>query len=186
VSHQGGRRFALGALLSGSAVSGAIVFAKSFGYRINESPSLPLGLWRLSSMSRPLRAGDIVSFCPPDTPLFQDAKRRGYLGHGACDGGYEPLLKPTVAVEGDEIAMTADGLRVNARLLANSKPLTGDGTGRQLPRHAAPGAPVPQGMVWVISSYSALSFDSRYFGPIPVAAIGGVAKPILVFDKRNP
>jgi conjugative transfer signal peptidase TraF len=176
----------LGAFLSGSAISGAILFAKSFGYRINESRSLPLGLWRLSSLSRPLRAGDIVSFCPPDTPLFQDARRRGYLGYGACDGGYEPLLKPTVAVEGDEVTATSDGLRVNGRLLANAKPLTADRAGRPLPSPAAPAGAVPQGMVWVISSYNALSFDSRYFGPIPVAAIEGVAKPVLVFDKRNP
>jgi conjugative transfer signal peptidase TraF len=181
-----GRRFALRALISGSLIASAIFLARALGYRINESPSLPLGLWKLSRLNRPPRAGDIISFCPPDTPVFREAGRRGYLGQGACDGGYEPLLKPAAAVEGDEVTAAADGIRVNGRLIANSKARVTDRAGRKLPQTAAPGGTVPEGMVWVISSYNTLSFDSRYFGPVPAAKIEGVARPILVFEGRKP
>jgi type IV secretory pathway protease TraF len=46
---------------------------------------------------------------------------------------------------------------------------------------------VAKGEVWVISSYNPLSFDSRYFGPIPISKIEGLARPLFVFHPlRHP
>ena len=36
------------------------------------------------------------------------------------------------------------------------------------------------GEVWLFSSYSAGSFDSRYFGPVVLASVRGIARPVVV------
>ena len=136
---------------------------------------------------RELRRGDIVSFCPPDTPAFREAWGRGYLSAGHCEGGYEPLLKPVAAIAGDRVSGTDDGISINGRLIANSKSLNRDGLGRTLPSPGAHDVFVAKGEVWVISSYNPLSFDSRYFGPVPISRIEGLARPLFVFDPlRHP
>jgi conjugative transfer signal peptidase TraF len=74
-----------------------------------------------------LRRDDVVSFCPPGTPAFREAWRRGYLSAGHCEGGYEPLLKPVAAIAGDRVSGTDDGISINGRLIASSKNLNRDG-----------------------------------------------------------
>jgi conjugative transfer signal peptidase TraF len=159
-----------------------ILCAHSAGLRVNESTSLPTGIWRVSPLERELRRGDIVSFCPPDTPAFREARVRGYLSAGHCEGGYEPLLKPVAAIAGDRVSGTDEGIHINGRLIASSKRLNHDGLGRILPSPEAPDVFVAKGEVWVISSYNSLSFDSRYFGPVPISRIEGLAGPLFVFD----
>jgi type IV secretory pathway protease TraF len=39
---------------------------------------------------------------------------------------------------------------------------------------------VPPGQVWLLSGHDSRSFDSRYFGPVPVANVQGVARPVWV------
>ena len=154
---------------------------------MNESPSLPIGIWLVSPLDRDLRRGDIVSFCPPDTLAFREAWRRGYLSAGHCEGGYEPLLKPVAAVAGDRVSGTDAGISINRRLIANSKSLNRDGLGRTLPSPEAHDVFVAKGEVWVISSYNRLSFDSRYFGPVAISSIEGLARPLFVLDSlRHP
>ena len=134
-----------------------------------------------------VRRDDVVSFCPPDTWVFREARLRGYLGSGLCEGGYEPLLKPIAAIEGDRVTRTEQGIRINGRLIANSKRLDHDGSGQALPSPGANNIIVAKGEVWVISSYNPLSFDSRYFGPVPVSKIEGLARPVFVMGpQRHP
>ena len=106
-----GRKFALRVWL-GIGLFAALVFcAHAVSLRINESPSLPVGVWRLSPLRDEVRRDDVVSFCPPDTPAFREARLRGYLGRGLCEGGYEPLLKPIAAIEGDRVTRTPAGYK---------------------------------------------------------------------------
>ena len=180
-----GRKFALRAWL-GIGLFAALVFcAHAVGLRINESPSLPIGVWRVSPLRDEVRRDDVVSFCPPDTVVFREARLRGYLGSGLCEGGYEPLLKPIAAIEGDRVTRTEQGIRINGRLIANSKSLDRDGSGRTLPSPGANDVIVAKGEVWVISSYNPLSFDSRYFGPVPISKIEGLARPLFVMGPRR-
>jgi conjugative transfer signal peptidase TraF len=181
------RTFALRAWF-GVGLFAALVFcAHAIGLRINESPSLPIGIWRVSPVDRELQRGDIVSFCPPDTPAFREAWRSGYLSAGHCEGGYEPLLKPVAAIAGDRVSGTDDGISINGCLIASSKSLNRDGLGRTLPSPEAHDVIVAKGEVWVISSYNPLSFDSRYFGPVPISRIEGLAHPLFVFHPlRDP
>jgi len=179
------RTLALRAWL-GICLFAALVFcAHGAGLRINESPSLPIGVWRVLPFDRDLRRDDIISFCPPDTPAFREAWRRGYVGKGLCDGGYEPLLKPVAAIEGDRLTQTSEGISINGRVIANSKSLDRDGSGRTLPSPGTNEIIVGKGEVWVISSYNPLSFDSRYFGPIPISRIEGLARPLFVFHPLH-
>jgi conjugative transfer signal peptidase TraF len=75
---------------------GVVNVAHWMGWRINHTCSLPLGFWRLQALNGPILRGQIVSFCPPNASIFQEARHRGYLGRGSCPGDYEPLLKPVV------------------------------------------------------------------------------------------
>ncbi len=179
------RTFALRAWLGMGLFAALILCAHSAGLRVNESPSLPIGIWHISPLVGTLRRGDIVSFCPPDTLVFREAWRRGYVGAGHCEGGYEPLLKPAAAIAGDRVSGTDDGISINGRLIATSNSLNRDGLGRTL---ASPGAHdifVAKGEIWVISSYNPLSFDSRYFGPVPISKIEGLAHPLFVFHQLH-
>jgi conjugative transfer signal peptidase TraF len=180
-----GRKFAFRAWLSIGLFAAFVLCAHAVGLRINESPSLPIGVWRISPLRHEVRRDDIVSFCPPDIGVFREAYRRGYLGSGQCEGGYEPLLKPIAAIEGDHLTRTKEGIRINGRLVANSKSLPRDRSGRPLPSAGANDVIVAKGEVWVISSYNPLSFDSRYFGPVPVSNIEGTARPLFVVGPRR-
>ena len=117
----------------------AVQFAHDAGWRINYSPSMPMGVWRLHPVAEPFQREQIVSICPPDRAVVRDARRRGYIGKGDCPGGYEPLLKPVAAIPGDVVTVDADGIAVNGRSLTNSAALTVDGRERRnsepRPRH---------------------------------------------------
>lgn len=144
------------------------------GVRINLSPSLPVGLYITSA------AGRLVEFCPAE-PFASLSLLRGYRDRGACADGGAPLLKPVVAVAGDEVALSPAGLAVNGGRIPNTVPMGTDTKGRQL-RHGPFGRfRVAPGTVWVASAYNARSFDSRYFGPVPLSAIRGRVRPLLTF-----
>ena len=124
----------------------------------------------------------IVSFCPPDLTLFRMGRDRGYLSRGRCPGDFEPMLKPVVAVEGDEVEVTDDGVVVNGRLIANTAPHARDGAGRPMPFPPIGLRVVGPGEVWFASGYAASSFDSRYFGAVLAAQIEGLARPLWVWE----
>jgi conjugative transfer signal peptidase TraF len=86
-----------------------------------------------------------------------------------------------VAIAGDRVSGTDDGISINGRLIANSKNMGRDGLGQPLPSPGSSNSVVAKGEVWVISSYNPLSFDSRYFGPIPISRIEGLVHPLFVF-----
>ncbi len=116
-----------------------------------------------------------VLFCPPDTDVFRWARSQGILSSGRCPGNYTPLLKEVVGIAGDEIEIGSGHVVLNQRQLPMSKvlPLSYPNINRQ-------NKLVPTGFIWVIGKASPESFDSRYFGPIPMAEILGFAEPLLV------
>jgi len=100
------------------------------------------------------------------------AKERGYVPHGdECPGGMVPIGKPVLAVGGDTVTVTPSGLFVNSAPVPNSRPLAADRKGRPLPRLVVGRYVVGPCELWVLSSYSRLSFDSRYFGAIHVSQV---------------
>lgn len=160
--------------ISGCAVAGAL------GYRINVTPSLPLGIWRTAAIDN----AEFVEFCLPDGPAKEVAVARGYLPNGLCSGGGAPLLKPVAARSGDLVEVTAQGVAVNGHLVAT--PIaTVDSAGRAMPAVARGMHKVAPHELWVLSSYHPGSFDSRYYGAIPRSSVLAGMVPVLTFNLPN-
>jgi conjugative transfer signal peptidase TraF len=154
-----------------------IVIAGVGGYRINLTPSEPLGLWRIVKLGRPPAAGDVVFICPPQTPAMQEARGRGYLRSGLCPGGFAPLIKTVIAIAGQRVdigmSVTVDGHPVPRSALQHR-----DGEGRLMTPFR--GGIVPIGSVFLYSSFRG-SYDSRYFGPVSASGILGLAQEVLTY-----
>ena len=173
-----GRRFCLRVLLVAVGLSATAFGAgKLGGFRINLTPSAPLGLWQVIPLERHVAAGDTVFICPPDTALMREARVRGYLRPGLCQGNFAPLIKTVLAVPGDLVEIGGH-VRVNGIIVENSAVARVDGQGRSLSSH--PGGRVPFGFVFLHSDFVA-SYDSRYFGPVPAAGIRGLAHEVLTY-----
>jgi conjugative transfer signal peptidase TraF len=136
------------------------------GLRINTSPSLPVGLYVVTTD----RSANLVEFCPAE-PFARLALIRSYRDPGICHDGGAPLLKPIVAKAGDSVELSERGISVNGLLLANTAPLSKDTKSRPLTAWPFGQYRVSPGTVWVASSYHSRSFDSRYFGPVYTTAI---------------
>lgn len=149
------------------------------GIRVNSTPSVPIGLWKIEDLNGRARRGQIVSVQPPHGGFFALAESRGYIGLGPCAGGVAPLLKPIAAVAGDCVTVSVQGIAVNGALLPNSNALQQDSMGRCLMPVKHGKYVVQLGTVWLVSG-CARSFDSRYFGAVPTANILGTAKPIWI------
>lgn len=146
------------------------------GIRINTSYSLPLGLYIATSDP----TANLIEFCPVGVYAVESGVR-GYRTRGtACPDGAVPLLKPIVALPGDEVAVTADGITVNGRRLPKTAALSRDAAGRSLTRWPNGVYDVRPGSVWVASTYNRGSYDSRYMGPIPVSQIRARLRPLWV------
>jgi conjugative transfer signal peptidase TraF len=159
-----------------SVVATALVFGGCAfgGLRINATGSLPVGIYVISSAPN----AHLVEFCPPG--VFSELSvRRGYRHRGACLDGGSPLLKPIMAGSGDVVDFAATGFRVNGVPIPNTCPRARDREGRPLPHWPFGEYRVPPETVWVASSYNPYSFDSRYFGPIPIAAIRNYLRPLI-------
>jgi conjugative transfer signal peptidase TraF len=176
--HRGRAQAVCGVACAGMVA--ALAGADVAGLRINDTPSMPRGLWRMVDVQAPLRPGEVVVICPPDTRPARLGAARGYIPAGACPGGYEPLVKPIAATVGDRVAVSADGVTVNGQTVPGSVPLAHDSAGRPLSPVPAGAYRVPPGAVWLLSGHDPRSFDSRYFGPVPVANVQGVARPVWV------
>ncbi|MCW3476239.1 conjugative transfer signal peptidase TraF [Rhodovastum sp. RN2-1] len=164
-----------------AAVLGTLAAADAGGVRVNVTPSMPVGLWKIeSSLPFPAR-GEVVTVCLPEGDAVREAIRRGYVSAGACPGGSEPLVKPVAAIGGDLVVVSTHGITVNGAPVPSSVPLAQDEAGRAL-------RPVPAGLyrvardtVWLLSRHDPRSFDSRYFGTIPIANVRDVARPLWVW-----
>lgn len=152
--------------------------ADTAGLRINTTASLPRGLWRVVAAPGTVRVGDVVTFCPPLNAAIALARNRGYVAGGACPGGIEPMMKPVVALAGDMVEASELGVAVNGTRIIRSAPLLHDADGRPLPQALPEPIAVSQDQVWVISSHSERSFDSRYFGAISRDRLTAILRPV--------
>ena len=173
-SRAGGAISVLVLAFGGGALALALA-AEWAGLRLNDSPSMPIGLYvRTSCESR----SSLVVFCPAESIARVSAKR-GYRSRGNCPDGDEPLAKPIAASPGDIVELSATGMAVNGRLLPNTSPLATDTAGRPLSHWPFGRYVVARGTVWVASSYSSRSFDSRYFGPVEASQVREHVRPLL-------
>ena len=147
------------------------------GFRINLTPSYPLGLWRIETLNREVRVGDRIFLCPPLTERFRQARERGYLRRGLCPGWLSPLIKTIVALPGQSVEI-GTSVSIDGLALPQSAVQPRDGSGRKLTPD--PDGVVPPDTLFLYSTFRG-SYDSRYFGPIPAAGVLGLAKPVFTF-----
>jgi conjugative transfer signal peptidase TraF len=114
-----------------SLIAAGVLF-HAMGFRVNLTESIPIGLYRITSVETIKNA--YVIFCPDERHSFKLAKDRGYIDYGLNRGGYGYLMKKVVAISGDILSVTPEGVFVNQTLLPFSKPKLKDGMNRTLPQ----------------------------------------------------
>lgn len=152
------------------------------GVRFNWTASAPIGFYFEGPLT--LTRGEMVLLCLP--PSVENlGRRRGYLPAGECPGGSSPVLKQLVGLPGDMIALGESFLAVNGAVLVQAPIQGSDSLGRPL-AHARFGTRVlPPGQVWVQGVNPARSWDSRYFGTIPMESLVGSVRPLLTVNVGN-
>jgi conjugative transfer signal peptidase TraF len=161
---------------------GTMVAWVSFGLIFNYTHSVPFGIYR--EIADPVGAArnpaPYVFFCPDvrwpsmkGQPNYRDPMR-------TCPDGFSPLIKPVVAWPGDTVEISSAGIIVNGQPLPNTATINGDSRGQQLHPYPAGTYRVQVDELWVVSSFSPRSFDSRYFGPIPLRSVHSWLRPLLV------
>jgi conjugative transfer signal peptidase TraF len=134
----------------------------------NASASAPVGLYRVLP-GKPIR-GDLVLVHTPNS-VRQLAAEWGYLPATV------PLVKRVAAVDGDIVCAAGDVISVNGRVVAER--LARDRLGRPLPSWSGCHL-LDDGEAFLLMEGVSDSFDGRYFGPIPTAAIIGRLVPLWV------
>lgn len=163
---------------TGSVVSALAAIGLIGGFRLNLTPSEPLGIWRVEPLHRAATVGDLVFICPPAWPRFEKARQRGYIRRGLCAGGFAPLIKTVAALPGLRVEIGKD-VEIDGAVLGSSRVRKTDGQGRAIDPY--PGGTVPPGHLFLHSPFAS-SYDSRYFGPVPDRGVLGIARPVLTFS----
>jgi len=165
-------------------LGGSMLFATALiatiglgGFRVNVTPSEPMGLWRIRPLDGAIHIGDLVFICPPATPVMREARRRGYLRRGLCEGGVAPLIKTVAAVPGQVIEVNGS-VRIDGQPLPHSEVALKDGQGRATVPSS--GGVVPAYAIYLHSEFPG-SFDSRYFGPLPIDNVLGLAQEVWTY-----
>jgi conjugative transfer signal peptidase TraF len=140
----------------------------------NPTHSVPRGWYQVGSIDSAvaLHVGSIVlAHLPVDVAAF--AGQRGYLPSGM------PILKRIGAIAPQSVCVREQVVLIDGAVAATAR--THDGTRRQL--RAWPHCrPLAEGELFLLSDTNPASFDSRYFGPISVFAVLGIARPLWTWN----
>ncbi|WP_292512850.1 S26 family signal peptidase [Mesorhizobium sp.] len=140
----------------------------------NASASAPIGLYAIEAADA-LEVPDLVAVLPPE-PIAQFMAARGYVGRGV------PLLKRVVGLPGQRVCragrtITVDGVEMGAALER-------DRMGRAMLVWQGCRI-IAQGELFLMNSGVHDSFDGRYFGPLPAAAVTGRAIPLFTDENGD-
>lgn len=154
----------------------------------NYTPSMPMGFYWIWRPHGPIKAGDDVLACVPlDTPAAREGLRRHYLpihrfGELRCPGDVYPVVKPVAATAGDTVTLSLADVAVDHHVLPDTAIIKKDPQGRKVWHMPFGAYKVPPDTFWLISGFNPLSFDSRYWGPVPRTDILRLAVPFLTFS----
>jgi conjugative transfer signal peptidase TraF len=149
----------------------SVFAAYGAGYRINVSPSVPAGIWRVGG--EPAKGG-YVTVAASEHMGYRLAVERKYLPEA------KPMLKLLAAAEGDVISYDTreKAITVNGWHIVMTEIFESDTDGRPLPKAKFP-LRLESGQVWV-SSENVRGYDSRYFGPVSRDLLKN-AVPVWIF-----
>ncbi|CAN5167138.1 S26 family signal peptidase [soil metagenome] len=134
---------------------------------VNESPSLPKGVYVRTGRSEP-RSGDTVA-------LPQPPAARAYLG-GLGMPARVRLIKRVAGTGGDTACFADGAVTVGVRRVSS---LAVDRRGAVLPRWT--GCRVLEPDELFLLGDTPGSFDSRYFGPVRRSAVEGVYREVVTW-----
>jgi conjugative transfer signal peptidase TraF len=170
--------------LAGLAITAAAavlltVAANNLHLRITLTDSAAAaGIYRVID-SPPVR-GVLVAACLP-IAAARTGLTHGYLGAGDCPAGAEPVAKMIGAMPGDVVEVEPGWVAVNGMKFTNSRTATRDSGGRQLAHVPSGAREVGEGEVWLFGFNNRRSWDARYFGPVPLANVRGVLRPLVTW-----
>lgn len=151
-------------LIAMALVVGSIQLFSLMGYHYNLTESMPVGLYK--EVETQPEVGSVVLFCPPVNKKYE------FMLAGSCNNSEALYIKQVIAVPGDEVLVTNEGVFVNGNHIADSA-LSG--------RNDLPKAyglyRLKDGEYWTFGSgQPQKSFDSRYFGVVKRDQLTVIAK----------
>lgn len=149
------------------------------GLRCNGgSLSQPKGLYWLVP-GEPARNHLVLVKLPAQ--IARSGWERGYLRH-------VELAKCVAALPGDTVEVTPDGLWINGSLLQHTRPQFTDSKDRPVDSFPFRTYDTLPGSLWLYSNFIPNSWDSRYFGPVPLDTVRGRLVPVLTWPsfRRGP
>lgn len=165
-------------------VAGIMAASEAFGWSLNLTTCMPLGLYQRGQKPKHLKDGDEVFFCPnPNSPAMQLALKERWLEHALggnwhCQDGLMPFEKFVVATPGQVVRITRQGIIANGHLLPNSRVIQSIEDGRIKMIHLPYGRYiVPKGKFWDYAPGN-FAFTSTYYGPVAISRILGSIHPV--------
>jgi conjugative transfer signal peptidase TraF len=140
----------------------------------NASASAPVGFYTTTPADA-FEVHELIAVIPP-APLARFMVARGYVGAGV------PLLKRVLGLPGQRVCRTGRTVTVDGVEMGEA--LERDRVGRELLvwrgcRTIAPGE------LFLMNRGVSDSFDGRYFGPLPAAAVIGRALPLVTDEDGD-
>jgi conjugative transfer signal peptidase TraF len=154
-----GTRRTWSSLVLGGLVLAAVVSTR--WVRLNLSPSLPYGLYRLAALRAPLPRGALVVLPVPASVQ-------------PWRWWFSPLLKPVAGVPGGVVCHLGGTLYVDS---IDYGAVHQAAHGMPLPRIGEGCSVIPEAHVF-LATHAPKSLDSRYFGLVPVGALTAQAFPL--------
>ena len=144
-----------------------------FGYRVNTSDSFPTGIWKIDEKKN-YKLGDIVVFCPVDSPVIRLGRKYSYLPWSlVCDSNVSPMIKSIAGFSGDKAKTNDNFITINDM---TTEFVEIDPHGREI--KLTKNLLVPPFHFWAFSN-GKYGFDSRYFGPVSIKSIIGKVHLVL-------
>jgi conjugative transfer signal peptidase TraF len=142
--------------------------------------SCPIGIYQV--VHQPPARGELVEACLPEA-IASYGMARGYIASGECPNGAEPVIKVIGALAGDRVDLSPAEIRVNGTAFPQSATRLRDSRERgvrSLPRGSYE---TRANDVWLFGLHDARSWDSRYFGPVPINAVLGAVEPVFTLGR---
>ncbi|MCF6108965.1 S26 family signal peptidase [Mesorhizobium muleiense] len=140
----------------------------------NASASVPIGLYRVEP-AKEIGVAELAVVMPPE-PLAGFLAERGYLPKSV------PLLKRVLALAGATVCRQGTAMIVNGVSFGDARER--DSRCRQLPVWQGCRV-IADGEAFFMNRDAADSFDSRYFGPLPLNSVIGRAIPVFTTDRTS-
>src|SRR5260370_20931003 len=160
-------------LLAAAARTDGLIFVAT-------DSSCTIGIYHVVD-ERPAR-GELVEACLREA-IASYGMARGYLAPGECPNGAEPVIKVIGALAGNRVDLSPEEIRVNGTALPQSATRLRDSRERAVRTLPRGSYETTANEVWLFGLHDARSWDSRYFGPVPIHPVLGGVEPRVTLGR---